>query len=165
MATTIRFREHEEFQRAAVRMAIAGALAGTAGWVAFRALPGFGPVGGAWAVAALIVAAAFGAAPPARRTRPIEVILFALIGACAGAALAVGGEPTGTGAVALGFGLLVARGGRRFLATLVMASAVAILARMVLGNLLAAAADAHVPLGLSAAVTGAAFAFVGVLGL
>jgi hypothetical protein len=165
MATTIRFREHEEFQRAAVHMAIAGALAGLAGYVAFRAIPGFGPVGGAWALAALVVAAAFGAAAPARRTRPVELIVFAATGAGAGAALALGGETVATAALALGFGLLVARGGRRFLATLLVASATAILARFVLGNLLAAAADTHVPLGLAAAATGAAFAFVGVLGL
>src|SRR5262249_23064156 len=149
MATTIRFREHEEFQRAALHMAIAGALAGTAGWIAFRAVPGFGPVGGAWALAALLVAAAFGAASPVWRTRPVELVRFGLIGAGAGAAFAIGGETIATAALALGFGLLVARGGRRFLPTLIVAAAVAILARYVLGNLLAAAADAHVPLGLS----------------
>jgi hypothetical protein len=92
------------------------------------------------------------------------------VSAGAGAAAAVfGSRPglsvVGPAALALGFGVLVARGGRRFAATLIAAGAAFLVCRLVLENLLLAAAAAEVPAWIAAGVTGGAAAFVGVLGL
>lgn len=67
MTTTVRFNDHEGFQRAALHMAIAGGLAGLAVHVAHAVWPGFGPITAAWAAAALVGAAAFGATRPEAR--------------------------------------------------------------------------------------------------
>jgi hypothetical protein len=170
MATTVRFRDHEGFQRAALHMTIAGVLAGLAVHIAGGLVPGFGPITYAWAAAALLGATAFGAASPGSRLRLRELILLGMVSAGAGAAAALfGTRPgmslVGPAALALGFGVLVARGGRRFAATLITAGAAFLLCQLVLENLVAAADAAAVPAWITAGVTGGAFAFVGVLGL
>jgi hypothetical protein len=170
MATTIRFREHEEFQRAALHMTLFGALAGASAWLAGQLVPSFGPPGGAWALATLAAAAAFGASAPARHTRGVELVLLGLVALAIGVALTMSAasaraETVGGAALALGFGVLVARGGRRFGVTLLAAGATAVLCRMVYANLLHAAGVAAVPAWIAAVATGGAFAFVGVLGL
>jgi len=170
MATTIRFRDHEEFQRAALHMAIAGGLGGLGVAALSATVPGFGPLGGAWAMAALTGAAAFGAARPVVRVRVVELVLTVSVICAAGLGFALAAatgraETFGAAALAIGFGVLVARGGRRFVATLLAAGAAALLCRYVYANLLVAAAGAGVPLWIAAGATGGAFAFVGVLGL
>lgn len=166
MATTIRFRDHEEFQRAALHMGIAGTLAGMGVLALSLTVQGFGPLGGAWAMAALAGAAAFGAASPATRMKLTEIVLFVLVALGTGVALRVlGTRPIGAAVLALGFGLLVARGGRRFALTLLAAGATVLVSRFVYVSLLGAAGGAGLPLWVAAAATGGAFAFVGVLGL
>src|SRR5262245_37069727 len=119
MATTIRFRDHEEFQRAALHMGVAGTVAGMAVLVLSVAVPGFGPLGGAWAMAALAGAAAFGAASPGTRLKLTEIVLTVAVALATGIALRVlGARPIGAAVLAIGFGVLVARGGRRFALTL-----------------------------------------------
>jgi hypothetical protein len=166
MATTIRFRDHEEFQRAALHMAIAGTLAGMAVLALSQTVQGFGPLGGAWAMAALAGAAAFGAASPTTRTKPTEIALMILVALGTGVTLRLlGARPIGAVALSIGFGVLVARGGRRFGLTLLAAGATVLLCRFVYVSLLGAAGGAGFPLWVAAAATGGAFAFVGVLGL
>jgi hypothetical protein len=170
MTTTVRFNDHEGFQRAALHMAIAGVLAGLAVHVAHTLLPGFGPITAAWAAATLLGAAAFGAARPESRGRLRELVILAAVSAAAGAAAALFGTRPGMSAVgpaalAVGFGVLVARGGRRFAATMIAAGAAFLLSRLVLESLVAAAEAELVPAWITAGVTGGAFAFVGVLGL
>jgi hypothetical protein len=166
MATTIRFRDHEEFQRAALHMGIAGALAGMGVLALSLTVQGFGPLGGAWAMATLAGAAAFGAASPSTRMKVSEIALTLIIALGTGVSLRIlGARPIGAAVLAIGFGLLVARGGRRFALTLIAAGATVLLCRFVYVSLLGAAGGAGVPLWVAAAATGGAFAFVGVLGL
>jgi len=117
-------------------------------------------------MAALAGAAAFGAASPATRIKPIEIVLTIAVALATGVALRVlGARPIGAAVLASGFGILVARGGRRFALTLVAAGAAVLICRFVYVSLLGAAGTAGVPLWAAAAATGGAFAFVGVLGL
>jgi hypothetical protein len=167
MPTTVRFRDHEEFQRAALHMAIAGSLAGLGAYAAGLTVPAFGGLTAAWAAAALVAAAAFGAARPSVRLRVVELGLVAGVSAAAGAVAAVAPSRIGVAALALAFGGLVARAGsrRRMALTAIGAGAAFLLCRHVFLNLVAAASDAAVPMWLTAGLTGGAFAFVGVLGL
>lgn len=167
MQATIRFRDHEEFQRAALHMGIAGVLAGLAAHVATQLIPGAGPT---WILTALMAATAYGASRPANRTRLADLALVALVALGAGGLFALSAsigraDNLGIAAVALGFGLLVGRGGRRFAATLASAGAALLLSRYVHDNLVNAAVTAHIPMWVAAGATGGAFAFVGVLGL
>ena len=165
MPTTVRFRDHEEFQRSALHMAIAGTLAGLGVYVLGVTMPAFGGLTATWAAAALLGAAAFGAARPAIRLRVLELALVAGVSAAAGAVAVIAPSGIGTAALALAFAALVARGGRRVALTMIGAGAAFLLCRYVFESLVAAAAGAAVPMWLTAGVTGGAFAFVGVLGL
>ena len=173
MATTLRFRDHEDFQRAALHMAVAGALGGLGVCLLGMTVPGFGPLlGGAWAMAGLMGAAAFGAASPETRMRVLDLglVLAVVVGTgfvltAAGVPAGARGDNLGTAALAVGFGVLLARGGRRFVPTLIAAAATVLVCRFVHDNLLAAAATVGVPTWFAAGATGAAFGFVGVLGL
>src|SRR6186713_424189 len=84
MPTTVRFRDHEEFQRSALHMAIAGTLAGLGVYALGVTMPAFGGLTATWAAAALLGAAAFGAARPAIRLRVLELALVAGVSAAAG---------------------------------------------------------------------------------
>lgn len=117
-------------------------------------------------MAALAGAAAFGAASPATRMKLTEIVLIVVVALGTGVALRVlGARPIGAAVLAIGFGLLLARGGRRFALTLVAAGATVLLCRFVYVSLLGAAGGAGLPLWVAAAATGGAFAFVGVIGL
>jgi hypothetical protein len=164
MRATLRFIDHEGFQRAALHMAVAGVLAGLAVHVGSLIVPGFGPITAAWAAAGLLAATALGAAPPAMRARVAEIGLVAGVAGAAGAIAALVPEG-GLAALALAFGLLVARGGRRFAATFITAGAAFLVCREVFVNLVTAAGAHAVPMWITAGATGGAFAFVGVLGL
>jgi hypothetical protein len=146
-------------------MAIAGSLAGLGAYVVGLTMPAFGGLTAAWAAAGLVAAAAFGAARPAVRLRVMELALIAGVSAGAGAVAAMAPAKIGIAALALAFGALVARGGRRVALTVIGAGATFVLCRYVFENLVAAASGAAVPMWLTAGFTGAAFAFVGVLGL
>lgn len=172
MSTTLRFREHEEFHRAALHMGVAGALAGLAAHVAGLLFPGMGPVSGPWAMAALTAAAGYGAASPRTRLRLGELKTVLVLAAVAGVALRLlagrGPEPSlGTMLFALAFGVLLARGttGRRFLLSIGAGVLVALAARFVITRMIGAEQLASLPPWLVATTGGAAFAFVGVLGL
>lgn len=170
MATTVRFREHEEFHRAALHMGLAGALAGLFAHIAGLAFPRVGDLGAPVPLALLLGAAAFGAASPQRRTRLREIGLL-LLGMAAAAVglrfLGRGGvEPTlGAAAFALAFAVLLARGatGKRFVATLLSAAAAALLARFVFATFIAESGD--LPLWAGAALAGGAFGLVSLLGV
>lgn len=172
MATTLRFREHEDFQRAAIHMAIAGALAGLATHVAGLLFPGFGGLGGPWALAVVMAAAAFGAATPAARARvadlAIVVAAIGVVGIAMKLATARGQEASlGAAAFAVVFGALLARGekGPRFAVTMMAAAGTALVARFVLSSFATSGAMADLPAWVVATIAGGAFAFVGVLGL
>jgi hypothetical protein len=172
MATTIRFREHDEFQRAAVHMAVSGALAGLASHVIGLLFPGFGPAFGPWGLALLMAATAFGAVPSERRGRVGEILLHLGALGLVGLALRLTGDAgreatLGAAVFAVVFGALVARGlkGRRFIITMLTAAGVALVARFVLIAFASSGALARLPPWVVAAVAGAAFAFVGVLAL
>src|SRR5262245_53573567 len=112
MATTLRFRDHEDFHRAAIHMAIAGALTGLAAHVAGLIFAGFGPLNGAWALAAVMAAAAYGATAPAARARVGDLLLLAGGLAAVGIAFELApasGQAASLGAavLALVFGFLV----------------------------------------------------------
>ena len=172
MSTSIRFREHEEFHRAALHMAVAGAGAGLAAHVAGLLFPAAAGLGGPIALALIAGAAAYGAAPPARRIH-LREILVVVLGIAAGAAALklfakTGPEPSlGAAVFALAFGALIARylGVRRFVVTLASAAGAALLARFVLTSFVGAPAFATLPAWVTATISGAAFALVGVLGL
>lgn len=172
MSTSLRFRDHAEFHRAALHMGVAGALAGLAAHVAGLVFPGAFTPAGPWAVAALTGAAAFGAASPRTRARLGELGRLLVLAAAGGLALKLlggrGPEPS-LGALVFGltFGLLVARGsgGRRFLLTVAAGAGVALVARWVLVKFVTAPELSALPPWLLAALAGGAFAFVGVVAI
>src|SRR5688572_16951064 len=159
MATTIRFREHDEFHRAAVHMAVAGALAGLASHVIGLLFPGFGPAFGPWGLALVMALTAFAALPSERRSRVGEILLY--LGALGVVGLALrltagsGREATlGAAVFAVIFGALAARGlkGRRFIITMITAAAVALIARFVLIAFASSGALAKLPPWVVAAI-------------
>ncbi len=167
MSTTIRFRDHEEFHRAALHMAIAGGMCGLAAHVATVLAPGFSV---AWVTATLVAAAAFGAADPRLRLRIRDLLVVAVVALGAGLALRLGGVDGqgalfGTAGFAVAVGGLLARGGRRAFLTFVAGAAVALVARWVHVRLVEAGDTAGLPPWVGAAVGGAAFAFICVIGL
>jgi hypothetical protein len=164
MPHTLRFRDHEEFHRAALHMAVAGGLAGLAVHVAGLVFPGFGP---AWATAGLVGAVGFAAQPPAWRVRVGEIGLTVAVVLAVGVSLLFVGSRTelGLAAAAAGFAVLAVRGGRRAWATMAGAAGALFLARYVEGTFGAAGAAAGLAPWLVAGVSGLAFGFVGVLGL
>lgn len=170
--TTVRFREHEDFQRAALHMGIAGLCAGLAGHIAGWVFPGLGALTGSVPMALLLGAVAFAATPPRDRAsvRALAAIATAaLAGALALELLGRGsGEPTaGAALYGLAFGVVAARGleGRRR-ASMMAAAAVAVLtARFVVASFLAAPALAAAPVWAMAAGAGASFGLVAAVGL
>jgi hypothetical protein len=137
-----------------------------------RLLPGFGPVAGPWAIAVIMAAAAYAAASPARRTRVTDIALVAggllIVGVSLQLARAGEREATlGTVALSTIAGLLLARGtrGKRFVVTMAAGAGAALIARFVLVAFAGSAALAQVPPWIVAALGGAAFAFVCVLGI
>lgn len=171
MPNTLTFRDHEEFHRAAGHMAVAGALAGLAAHVAGLAAADFGPVWGAWGLAAAAGAAGFAAADPRTRTQVRGLFTCAGLAAVAGAGqvLMGGHDPRLSHGLlfALPVALLLARGltGRRFLAGLVVGFLATLIARYVLIKVATAPELAALPPWLVAAAGGAGFAFTLVLAL
>jgi hypothetical protein len=168
MSTTLRFRDHEVFHQTAIDLAIAGGLAGLVAFIAAVALPGFGSVTAPWGVAVLAAAAMFAVSPRATRTRIPNLIMVGFLAAFVGLALrlTMAPRPEALGVVALvaAFGALAARGSRRPVLTFVAAAGTALIMRYVHVSLVAAGTEAQLPVWLSAAFGGAAFAFVGILG-
>jgi len=191
MSTTrvIRFVDHGSFHRAALRMSVAGALAGLVAHVAGLLEPGLGGLASPLPLAIVGGAALHGAAPRETRARGIDLALVVL--AASAAAFALTAAARGHLAPALGvalfagaLGLLFGRGapyvgpaGRPFgsapggtrgasgprLWLLIAAGAgAALVARFVLGSL---AAFEPGPAWMAAALSGGAFGAVAVLGL
>lgn len=165
MSTTLRFREHDEFHRAALRMAGAGAIAG---FLTAAVLRGAAPT---WALAAVAAAAVVAAVGPALWARPGELAVRLGLGGFGAAALVLIprlGEPTSAVVVfaaltggALAWGL---EGRRRVVAILVAAAAV-LLARHVFLSISGARIFASWPDWLVTAGSGAGFALVAVFAL
>jgi hypothetical protein len=174
MATTLRFREHEEFHRAALHMGLAGAGAGLVAHLTGILYPRVGGLLAPIPLAILVGAAAFGAASPETRVRlkEIGVVLLGMAAAALGLRFLgrLGPEPTlGAAVFALAFGALVARGvkGRKFFFTLMGASLAALTARFVFQTFLAQTASPgswDLPDWLGAVIAGGAFGLVGLLG-
>jgi hypothetical protein len=170
MATTYQFRDHEEFHRSALHMAVAGGLAGLAAHVAGLLFPAFGGLTGPWGLAAIAGAAIYGASSPATRFRISDLALLIAISIGLGVVLHVAdaadrADTLGAGALAAAFSILVARQGRRVVPTLIACAAAAVLGRFVLFAFLGAGEVAHLPPWITAGASGAAMAFIGVLGL
>ncbi len=171
MPNTLTFRDHEEFHRSAIHMAIAGGLAGLAAQVAILAAPEVGPLTGAWGLAAVAGAAGFGAALPAERTQLRGLAILLVLAACAGfGQRLMGGDDARLShglLFALPVAILFARGltGRRFLLGLATGGVAALIARFVMIRLATAPELAGLPGWLVAAVAGAGFAFTMVLAL
>jgi ATP-dependent protease HslVU (ClpYQ) peptidase subunit len=165
MSTTLRFRQHDDFQWAALRMAGAGAVAGLLSFAAF------GGAASPWVLGIVAIAAIFGALSPTLRVQPAELATRAGLGAMAAATLVLltrAGEPTvalaGFGVffgAALGWGL---RGARLAIAVLV-GVAVASLARFTFLSIAHAQELASLPGWLVATGAGAAFSMVSVFAL
>jgi hypothetical protein len=169
MAMTLRFEDHQEFHRAALAMGVCGALAGLAVHVVDLVFPGAAAPGSPWCLALLAGAAGYGAACPPARNRPRALIALVAVVLALEVALGLArfgkSETAGGAALALAFAALLARGGRRPLVVAPAAAAAALLMRFVYASLVAAGQDAHVPPWILAAAAGAAFGFVGVLGV
>ncbi len=172
MATTIRFREHEAFHRAALHMGIAGFLAGLAAHVVGLLFPSFGSMVGPWSLAAVMTAAAYGATAPDRRNRVTELAVLAgallAVGVALGLARNGGREGVfGAGLFAGIFGALLARGARGRQAILIAAcgTVFALIARYVFVKLAGAGMQAGLPPWAVAAVAGGAFSIVALMGL
>jgi hypothetical protein len=164
MSNSLSFRDHEEFHRAAVHMTVASALAGLAAHVAALARPDFGPLAGAWGLAAVAGAAAYGAARPDERTRVRALVTVLALTLAAGVGALF--ESRGL-AFALPVAILLARGltGRRFVLGVGGALVATLVARFVLTKLTLAPELAAVPGWLLSAGAGAAFGFTLVLAL
>jgi hypothetical protein len=172
MATTIRFRDHELFHGAALHMGVAGFLTGLAAHVAGLLFPSFGSIVGPWSVAAVMTAVAYAATPVERRNRISELAVLAgallAVGVALGLARNGGREGIfGAGLFAGIFGALLARGarGRQALAIAASGSVFALLARYVHVKLAVAGVAAGLPIWAVAAVAGASFALVALIGL
>jgi len=191
MSTTrvIRFADHGRFHRAALRMSVAGALAGLVAHVIALLEPGLGGPAAPLPLALVAGAALHGAAPRETRARGFDLALVVLAASAAAFALAAAGRGhmapvLGVALFAGALGLLFGRGaphggpaGRPFgsapggtrgasgarLWLLVAAGAgAALAARFVLGSL---AAFEPGPAWMAAALSGGAFGAVAVLGL
>jgi len=162
--SALRFREHQEFHRAALHMTLAGAAAGLIAWLA---LPGGSP----WPVALVAGAAALAAVGPALRREGRQVLGRALLITVGGACLALapyGGQPAlallGFGAL---FGAALAWGlrGRRLLAAVALGAGVALIARYCFSSVLLARELDGLPGWMTAALAGAAFSLVAAVAL
>ena len=167
--TTLRFRDHEEFHRAALHMAIAGAVAGLAAHLAGLVFAGVGGMTAPLPLAVLVAAAGFGAARPRDRRRVDELAPIALLAGAAAFSLALAStlgvdRSLGALAFALAFAALLARGttGRRLAAGVVVGGAAGLAALHVVSTFVA---ELPAPAWVAAAGGGAGFAVVGALGL
>jgi hypothetical protein len=171
MPNSLTFRDHEEFHRAAVHMAIAGGIAGLAAQVASLAFPDFGPASGAWGLALVAGAVAFGAGKPEHRLELRYIVLCIVLAVAAGLGQVLLGadDPRfARGALfAIPVAILVARGvtGRPFLVGLLGGWAATLVARFVFLRLTSADELAALPPWLVLAAAGAAFGFTLVLAL
>jgi hypothetical protein len=171
MPNSLTFRDHEEFHRAAIHMAIAGGIAGLAAHVASLAAPDFGPTTGAWGLAAVAGGAAFGAAKPEERLQLRSLLLCILLAAASGLGQVLMGATdsrfTHGFLFAIPVAILLARGlsGRPFLVGLVGGWAATLVARFVAIRLTGADELAALPPWLVVAAAGAAFGFTLVLAL
>jgi len=163
--TTVRFCEHDEFHGAALRMAVAGAVAGL---VAFFA---FGGAATPWGLSLVAAAAVFGAMAPAARVNAQQLAVRAiLVGLAAGSLVLIThlGEPLSAVAVfAVLIGVALAWGLRnhKLLVAVTAGTLVAVLAREVLSSISTADQLSSLPAWLSATLAGAAFSFVSVIAL
>lgn len=165
MSTTLRFREHEEFQRAALAMALAGSALGLGGYALFRT------VASPWAVGAIATGAIVAAMAPELRSRVSALTARLALMLAATVALAVGaktGDAGGGVAVFAGIsGLAFAAGarGQKLWVSVACGAAVALLARHTMLSMATAREFASAPGWVIGAAGGAAFSFVSVLSL
>ena len=171
MATTLKFREHEEFHRAALHMGIAGAGAGLLAHLAGLLYPRLGGLGAPIPLAILAGAAAFGAASPETRARVRDLGLLFLGMAAAAVGLRffgrTGPEPTlGAAVFSIAFGLLIARGvtGRKWFLTFFASAAAILTARFVFATFMAQTVH-DMPIWVGAMLAGGAFGLVALLGI
>ena len=175
MSTTLRFREHREFHRAAFQMILAGAVAGVAWLFLARAggsLWGVGLLGGAVALAALVAqrgttaaaTSASGALPKAWGPREVALrgVLVAL------GTLTLWADPRwGQVGFALGFAaaLLTGQRGLRLAVGIAVGAAVTLVAGYAVGRINTAAALRAVPDTLVMALAGGSFALISAVAL
>jgi hypothetical protein len=163
MTSALRFRDHEDFHRAAWQMALLG---GVAGLLASLALSG---VSGEWAAALWPLGAAVGALAPAVRRRPAAAVTVGLLGLGGGAMMALSGLRTEWAvlALALPYATALAWGlsGRRLLVALGVGAVVALVARHAAVSIATTHALASLPAWAVGSMAGAVFAFVSVVAL
>jgi hypothetical protein len=165
----LRFTDHPGFHRAALRMGAAGALAGLAAHVLALLEPRLGGLADPLPLAIVAGAALHGAAPREARARPSDLALVVL--AASAAAFVLSAAQRGHLAAALGgclfaalLGLLFGRGlsGARLLMLGAAGAGAVAVGRFVLGALAAAEPG---PAWTAAALAGAAFGVVSVVGV
>ncbi|MCG8418995.1 MAG: hypothetical protein MJE77_13745 [Proteobacteria bacterium] len=165
MTTTLEFRQHEEFHRAALHMAGAGALAGLLGHALFH-----GP-GSPWALAMVAAATVVAALSPALRRQIDEVAVRMGFAAMAAAALVlllrIGQPAWAIAAFSLLFGLAIGWGlrGPRLLLAIACGAGVALLGRYVFLSIGHAQELSSLPAWLVTSAAGAAFSFISVFAL
>lgn len=160
----IRFRDHEGFHGAALRMALVGAVLGV---LAFLTVP----FGGPWALGLIAGGTVVAAMAPLQRRRALHIAPRVFLAGAAVASLWLGaryGEPrTGQAlfamllATAFAFGLR----GKRFLIAVAAGAGAALLAKHALGSIATAQELSAGPSWLVAGAAGAAFSFVSILAL
>lgn len=161
MTTAIRFRDHEQFHRAAIGMVAAGALAGAGAWGIFQS--GFSP----WAFSLVAVAAAIGAMGPSALSRRFELVMRAGLVLLGAVCLAFVPGLEGV----LGFGVLFSGAlawglrGKKLLLCIGAGSLVAALAHHALSQVVASQELMTLPGWVVAGIGGAAFSMVAVMGL
>jgi hypothetical protein len=158
----IRFRDHEEFHGAALRMALVGAVLGVLAYLTV-------PFGGPWALGLIAGGTVVAAMAPVKRRLALHIAPRVVLAGAAVFALWAGarwGEPRTGQAL---FGLLLATAfafglrGRRFLIAVGAGAVVALLARHALGSIATAQELSSSPSWLLAAAAGSAFSFVSIL--
>src|SRR5688572_25527710 len=161
--TALRFRNHEEFHRAALHMVGAGALAGLIGWAS---LPGASP----WALTLVAGAAAVAALAPVLRNEGRQLLGRGLLVALGGLCLMLAPR-AGHAAALLGFaslfGLALAWGlrGRTLALAIAGGGALALVARYCFASIVTAQELASLPGWATAAMGGAAFSLVAAVAL
>jgi len=163
--SALRFRNHEEFHRAAMHMVAAGGLAALIAWAA-RLGPAAAPVMSPWALTLVAAAAAVAALAPALRREGKQILGRALLviggGACLALAPRVGMHTLAPIGFAALFGAALAWGteGRRLTAAIAGGAVLALVARYCFTSIATARELAGAPGWLSAVLAGAAFSLV-----
>lgn len=160
----VRFRDHEEFHRAALQMIGAGAFAGLVAQLAVGSVTG--PLG----LALIAGAAGLAAVAPAMRTRPHMVARLVLVALAVAmwSVLDRAGEPAGGLAMfGAGFAASLACGlrGRTFLLAVAGGALVTVFAHHALAQVAVAEELSGAPAWLAAAIAGTAFSMVAVVAL